>query len=163
MIETKRLRIRQFKIEDAKALSIYRNKEEVYEYQSWTHYPYIKAKRRIEYCLEHPFKGQRGNYQLAVVLKDTDILIGDFFIEVHSVNTVILGYTFDSVHWSLGYASESMQAILTYLKEVYQFKVVLCYVYKGNTRSIRLLERNGFSEFEHSRYMGDIGFKKMLE
>lgn len=162
MIETKRLRIREFRLDDAEVLSMYRNKEEVYQYQSWSHYPYIKAKRRIEYCLQHPFNGERGNYQLAVVLKDNDILIGDFFIEVHSPTTVILGYTFDSIYWSLGYASESLQAMLIYLKEVYGFKVVICYVYKDNVRSIRLLERNGFVVFEHSKYMGDMGFRKML-
>lgn len=162
MIETKRLRIREFKMEDAEVLTMYRNKPEVSEYQSWSNYPYIKAKRRIEYCLEHPFDGKVGNYQLAVVLKDTDILIGDFFIEVHNPRTIVLGYTFDSIYWSLGYATESLQAILSFLKEKYRFKMVFCYVYKDNKRSIRLLEKNGFRAFEHSVYMGDIGYKKTL-
>ncbi|MFV0394315.1 MAG: GNAT family N-acetyltransferase [Coprobacillaceae bacterium] len=162
MIETKRLRIREFVLEDAEVLSMYRNKEEVCQYQSWSHYPLIKAQKRIEYCLKYPFNGERGNYQVAVVLKDTDILIGDFFIEVHSPSTVILGYTFDSSYWTLGYASESLQAIMAYMKEVYNFKVALCYVLKDNIRSINLLKRNGFEEFEHSRYMGDIGFRRLL-
>jgi RimJ/RimL family protein N-acetyltransferase len=162
MIETKRLQIRAFTREDAKAFSDYRNKPEVYEYQSWSHYPLSKARARIAYCLAHPFQGQKGNYQLAVVLKDTNTLIGDYFIEVHSINTVIVGYTLDSQYWSLGYGSESLQAILSYLKEEYYFKVALCYVYKNNKRSIRLLENNGFIQFEYSVYMGDVGYKKLL-
>ncbi len=163
MIETKRLRIREFTMEDAEVLSMYRNKEEVAEYQSWQQYPLVKAKKRIEYCLQHPFNGQLGNYQLAVVLKDTDVLIGDFFIDVQSASTVILGYTFDSSFWSLGYASESLQAVLEYLKVQYQFTYVLCYVYRENIRSIRLLEKNGFTLFDHSKHMGDVGYKKILE
>lgn len=162
MIETQRLLINDLCKEDANALSNYRSKEEVSYYQSWNHYPLVKAKKRIEYCLQHPFNGQSGNYQLAVRLKPENTLIGDFFVEVHNSQTVTLGYTFDSEYWSKGYASESFRALMTYLKQQYHFKLVLCHVYNDNYRSIRLLENNGFEEYERSLFMQDVGYKKVL-
>lgn len=162
MLETQRLVIDEFQEEDANRLSEYRSKEEVAYYQSWNHYPLVKAIKRIAYCKAHPFHGQRGNYQLAVRLKDSNILIGDYFVEVHNSQSITLGYTFDSVYWSKGYASESIRALLQYMKEEYNFKLVLCHVYSDNDRSIRLLENNGFEEYERSTFMGDVGYKKIL-
>lgn len=162
MIDTQRLQIDEFQLDDAQALSMYRSKEEVAYYQSWNHYPLIKAKKRIEYCKEHPLSNKIGNYQLAVRLKPEHTLIGDYFVEVNNSQTVTVGYTFDSKYWSHGYATESLRALMQYLKEQYNFKLVLCYVYKDNARSIRLLENNGFEEFERSLFMQDIGYKKIL-
>lgn len=160
--ETQRLLIRELKISDAKRLSEYRDKKEVAFYQSWWRYPYNRALKRVEYCVDHPFDGTRGNYQLGVVLKENDVLIGDYFLEVIEPNSITIGYTFDSDYWHYGYASESMKAILQLLKEKYKFKIVFAHVYDDNFRSIRLLESNGFEQYEKSKIMGDIGFKLKL-
>lgn len=162
MIETQRLIIDEFTMADADALSTYRCKEEVAYYQSWNHYPLVKAKKRIEYCMKNPFLGQPGNYQLAVRLKDSHTLIGDYFLDVHDSNIITLGYTFDSVYWSHGYATESLRALLECLKTTYRFKTIYCHVYSDNERSIRLLENNGFKRYEYSSVMGDVGFRKDL-
>lgn len=161
-IETQRLIIRELHMDDAKRFSDYRDKKEVAFYQSWWRYPYAKALKRVEYCVNHPFDGSRGNYQLGVVLKDNNELIGDYFLEVNTSNSITIGYTFDSDYWSCGYAIESMKALLDELKNKYNFKIVLAYVYDDNVRSIRLLKKMGFVQFERSRIMGDIGFKLEL-
>lgn len=160
--ETQRLLIRELKIPDAKRLSEYRDKKEVAFYQSWWRYPYNRALKRVEYCIDHPFDGTRGSYQLGVVLKENGVLIGDYFLEVIEPNSITIGYTFDSDYWHYGYATESMKAILQLLKEKYQFKIVFAHVYDDNFRSIRLLESNGFEQYEKSKIMGDIGFKLKL-
>lgn len=160
--ETQRLLIRELKIPDAKRLSEYRDKKEVAFYQSWWRYPYNRALKRVEYCIDHPFDGTRGSYQLGVVLKENGVLIGDYFLEVIEPNSITIGYTFDSDYWHYGYASESLKAILQLLKEKYQFKIVFAHVYDDNFRSIRLLESNGFEQYEKSKIMGDIGFKLKL-
>ncbi len=162
MIDTKRLIIRELEEKDAMSLSKYRSKEEVYRYQSWNAYSLEKACERIRYCQAHPFCADIGNYQLAVVLKDTNQVIGDYFLEVISDHILMLGYTFDSLFWGQGYASESLQALLQFLKDIYHFKVIICYVYQDNVRSIKLLLKQGFTIFERSKYIGDIGLKKIL-
>lgn len=160
--ETQRLLIRELEISDAARLSEYRDKKEVAFYQSWWHYPYNKAVKRIEYCVDHPFDGTRGNYQLGVVLKEKDLLIGDYFLEVIEPNSITIGYTFDSDYWHQGYAIESIRPLLQLLKDKYKFKIVLAHVYDDNFRSIRLLENLGFEQYEKSKIMGDIGFKLKL-
>lgn len=157
--ETQRLIIRELTMSDAKRLSEYRNKKEVAFYQSWWRYPYNKAVKRIEYCLKHPFDGSRGSYQLGVVLKENNYLIGDYFLEVIETSSIMIGYTFDSDYWHQGYATESLRVLLDVLKNDYNFKSVFAHVYNDNYRSIRLLEKLGFSQYERSLLMGDIGFR----
>jgi len=147
-LETQRLIIRELEIKDAMRLSEYRDKREVAFYQSWWRYPYQKALKRVEYCVKHPFDGSRGNYQLGVVLKES--------------NSITIGYTFDSDYWQHGYAIESMRALLLELKNRYNFKIVFAHVYDDNIRSIRLLKNLGFVQYETSKIMGDIGFKLRL-
>lgn len=161
--ETQRLLIRELQMSDAMRLSEYRNKKEVAFYQSWWYYPYNKAVKRIEHCLKHPFEGKRGTYQLGVVLKETGCLIGDYFFEVLEPSSITIGYTFDSDYWHHGYATESLRALLTILKDKYHFERVFAHVYNDNYRSIRLLKNMGFVQYEKSILMGDIGFKLDLK
>lgn len=160
--ETQRLIVRELKMSDAWRLSEYRDKREVAFYQSWWHYPHSKAVKRIEYCLKNPFDGSRGSYQLGVVLKENNILIGDYFLEVMEPKTITIGYTFDNDYWHNGYATESLRTLLKILKEKYNFEMVIAHVYDDNYRSIRLLENFGFEQYASSRLMGDISFKLKL-
>lgn len=161
-IETQRLLIRELQLDDAKRMSEYRNKKEVAFYQSWWRYPYKKAVKRIEYCLEHPFNGDIGSYQLAIILKETNEMIGDFYLDVMDSSCVTIGYTFDSLYWDHGYATETLKKILKILKDEYHFQFVFAHVYDDNYRSIRLLKRFDFKQYDSSRILGDISFKLEL-
>lgn len=161
-IATKRLLIRELKASDAYRFSEYRDKREVAVYQSWWRYPYKKAVARIDYCLKHPFDGTRGNYQLGVVLEENNKLIGDIFLETWEQNSITIGYTFDSDYWRQGYAIETITKLLEVLKNKYHFKIVFAHVYDDNERSIKLLKKLGFEQYEASRIMGDISFKLLL-
>lgn len=162
MIETERLKIQPLSMQDINRFSEYRDKEEVAMYQSWDDYPLDRAKQRITYCLQHPFKGREGNYQIGIYLKDNDYLIGDLFIEIDGRTTFTLGYTLDSLYWSKGYASEALQAILRYMQEEYKFKICLCHVYEDNERSIHLLTKHGFDRIHKSWFYQDVLYRKML-
>lgn len=159
---TKRLIIKDLSLDDMTRFSEYRNKKEVAKYQSWKDYSVKKAKKRISYCLKHPFKGQIGNYQLGIYLKDNHFLIGDLFIEIDGHTTFTLGYTLDSLYWSQGYASEAIQAMLKYMHEEYKFKICLAHVYEDNDRSVNLLKRNGFVMVNKSWFYQDVLYKKQL-
>ncbi len=161
-IETKRLLIRELELDDAKRMSEYRSKREVAFYQSWWHYPYKKAIRRVEYCLKHPFNGRAGTYQLAVILKENNEMIGDYYLEVNQPGSITIGYTFDSVYWHQGYATESLTELLQVLKEQYHFKLVLAHVYNDNHKSINLLKKFGFEKYDSSKILGDASFKLEL-
>ena len=94
-----------------------------------------------------------------MVLKENNYLIGDYFLEVIETSSITIGYTFDSDYWHQGYATESLRVLLDVLKNDYNFKSVFAHVYNDNYRSIRLLEKLGFSQYERSLLMGDIGFR----
>ena len=98
-----------------------------------------------------------------MVLKETGCLIGDYFFEVIEPSSITIGYTFDSDYWHHGYATESLRALLTILKDEYYFERVFAHVYNDNYRSIRLLKNMGFVQYEKSILMGDIGFKLDLK
>lgn len=163
ILETKRLYLRHLKEEDAMRMSEYRSKQEVAQYQSWNHYTKDDALRRIRQCMSlTSYHQPHTDYHLAVVLKDNDLLIGDLFVEVMNPKIFVLGYTLDSDYWSMGYASEIVEAFLEYMKKEYRFKKVICYVYNDNIRSKKLLRRLHFMKFDESYYYDDEGYIKKL-
>lgn len=163
ILETKRLYLRRFVLEDAPRMSEYRNKPEVAKYQSWYRYSQRRAYNRIKELMRiEEFHKPKVDYHYAIVLKETNEIIGDLFTDIRNERTFMLGYTLDSPYWSKGYASEMVDAFITFMKETYHFKRVMCYAYANNERSIRLLERLGFDKFDESKLYGDVGYIKII-
>jgi ribosomal-protein-alanine N-acetyltransferase len=162
ILETERLYLRHFQLKDAPRMSEYRNKKEVAKYQSWKKYSLKDAEKRINHCINHPVIKERENYQFAIVLKESHILIGDIFVEINNKSSFSLGYTLDSVYWNNGYGSEIVSAFINYMKEELGYKKVICYVYKNNQRSLHLLDKLGFEVFSKSFFYDDIGLMKVL-
>ena len=144
-------------------MSEYRSKEEVAKYQSWKKYTIEDAAKRIQHCLTiTSFNKPKSDYHLAIILKENDEMIGDLFVEVVNHKVFVLGYTLDSLYWSLGYATESVSAFLEYMKETYKFKKAICYVYHDNIRSKKLLKKLHFVKFDESYYYDDEGYVKKI-
>lgn len=163
ILETERLYLRRLKESDAKRMSEYRNKEEVAQFQSWEHYSEDDALRRIHQCqLTKSMNQPKTDYHLAIVLKQTDEMIGDIFVEIVTRRIFVLGYTLDNDYWSHGYASEIVEAFCMYMKQQYRFKKAVCYVYHDNVRSIKLLRRLHFVKFDESYYYDDEGYIKRI-
>lgn len=163
ILETERLYLRHLQLDDALRMSEYRNKPEVAQYQSWTTYSKEDAFRRIQQCLLVKSLNQiKSDYHLAVVKKDDNLLIGDIFVEILNTKVFVLGYTLDSNYWSMGYASEIVDAFCQFMKNKYDFKKVMCYVYYDNVRSKKLLKRLHFVKFDESYYYNDEGYVKKL-
>ena len=164
IIETNRLYLRKFVLEDASRMSEYRNKKEVAKYQSWHTYSVRRATRRIkELMRKEEFYLPHNDYHLAIVLKQTDEIIGDIFVDVINKTTFMLGYTLDSVYWGKGHASEMVGAFIDYMHKEHNFHKVMAYAYTSNEKSIRLLERLGFVQFDQSSFFGDVGYMKKIE
>ena len=163
ILETQRLYLRQLQESDAKRMSEYRCKEEVAKYQSWKKYTIEDAAKRIQHCLTiTSFNKPKSDYHLAIILKENDEMIGDLFVEVVNHKVFVLGYTIDSLYWSLGYATEIVSAFLEYMKETYKFKKAICYVYHDNIRSKKLLKKLHFVKFDESYYYDDEGYVKKI-
>ncbi|MCD8029224.1 MAG: GNAT family N-acetyltransferase [Erysipelotrichaceae bacterium] len=163
LLETSRLYLRTFENNDAYRMSDYRSKAEVAKYQSWDTFSVTDAYRRISTSKDiSSLNKVKSNYQLAICLKENDLLIGDVFVEVFTRKIFVLGYTIDSDYWGLGYASEIIEAFCKYMKKTYKFRKVLCYVYSDNQRSIHLLHKLGFKRISKSKYFGDETYIKFI-
>lgn len=161
ILETDRLILRRLETDDALRLSEYRNKDEVKKYQSWDKYSLLTAKRRCRQSSKVDLFRVGKDYNLAIVDKQSNTLIGDLFVCNISRDTISLGYTLDSAYWHQGYAYEILSQYFEYLK-VNEYKKVLCYIYPENIASKKLLDKFEFKKFSSSHYYGDEGYRKYL-
>ena len=89
-------------------------------------------------------------YNFAMVLKDTDTLIGNIsLMKVHDVNrTAELGiFIGDENYLSRGYGSEAIMLLLDYAFNFINLNNIMLRVYDYNKRAIRAYEKCGFKTF----------------
>lgn len=146
VIDTKRCYLREITLEDLPAL--YR----LYEGKGITDFvePLFEWQEEVEYTKAYiekmyPYFG----YGMWLVMdRDTDSLIGRAGLNPNIVNDEYLlemGYIIDVKCQRKGYGLEVCEAILQYAKEAeLGFDKVYCFVQKGNTASLALLQRLGF-------------------
>jgi RimJ/RimL family protein N-acetyltransferase len=144
---TARLTVRALRLDDAEALTAYRNDPDVARYQDWAlPYPLERARQVIRDS-HHP--GNRPaageGWQLAVDLDGR--LIGDVYLGLDATGSVAtLGYTLAAAHHGAGYALEAVGAVVDrVLAERPQVHRIVASADPSNLPSIRLLEALGFS------------------
>lgn len=151
-IETDRLLLRRFQSEDLQCFVDYRTNPLVYRYQSegWESYTLAHGKRFVEeQMLQQP--GQRDTwFQIAIVLKETNQLIGDCGIHtLEDERQAEIGYSLSPVHQHKGYALEAVQAVLSYLFKELDVHRIIANTDTRNVGSVSLLERAGFRREAH--------------
>ncbi|RKP51438.1 N-acetyltransferase [Cohnella endophytica] len=148
-ITTDRLAIRTLDMRDRDVFFEYRSMPEVSKYQSWRPKEinevekFIAANRAVV-----PNTG--GSWlQLAVCLKNGQ-LVGD--IGVHFVDDdyqIEIGYTLSPEFQGKGYASEAVRAVIDYLFTGLRKHRITGSVDPDNAKSIKLLENLGFRKEAH--------------
>jgi len=151
-LQTSRLILRNFQDSDLEAFFAYRNDPEVAKYQGWDFpYPRERAERFIQSIKEVTLPIQGEWIQYAVVLKDTNELIGDLGCHVKNADSrqAVIGFTIASNHWRKGYANESVPILLKFLFEDMNMHRVTADCDANNIASFRLLEKLGFRREAH--------------
>ena len=99
-------------------------------------------------------------FQLAIVNKNEDMLIGDIGIHFLEDNAQVeIGYTLAPSYQGQGYAIEALKAVINYLFSDLKKHRITASVDPNNTKSIRLLEKLGMRKEGHfikSYRMGDM-------
>lgn len=117
-IETERLRLREYRDEDAELMANLANDLEVSRYLALVAHPYAlkDAKGFITYCQEEAKKEERENYEVAIANKESDELMGTIALTKvdHWNNTATLGYWLGKNYWRKGYMWEAVQALLDF-------------------------------------------------
>ena len=145
LLETPRLRLRRFRVDDAPVLAAYRSEPAVARYQTWAAPVSLAAAVRATREFAEGDPGQPGWFQYAIELKTNKLLIGDVGVHMHeNLMQAELGFTLAAEHQGRGYAAEAVWAVLHDLFMLRGLRRVSAECDARNAASARLLERVGF-------------------
>lgn len=143
-LETKRCRLRWFRASDLEAFTEYRAEPDVARYQGWSSYTFEDALALYRDLSSKPFGVDGEWYQIALVEKATDKLIGDLALHFVEPGVAEVGFTIAPVWQGRGYAKEGLRALLGYLFDNLEYERVFAVTDIKNAASIGVLESVGF-------------------
>lgn len=149
IIETKRLKLRELDLLDAKDFYDLNSNPNVTKYTGDSAFKSIdEAKQFLENYQDYKLNGY-GRW--AVILKETNQFVGWCGLKLNDHETDI-GFRFFEEEWNKGYATESAIACLNYGFEELKIRRIIGRAMKKNVWSIRVLEKIGL------QYERDIEF-----
>jgi RimJ/RimL family protein N-acetyltransferase len=157
VLETESFVIRAFEKKDLEVFAAYRSEEMVAKYQSWENYSYQDAIELFE-SMDYSSFGTEGNwYQLAIIIRDSDSLVGDLAVHFTDQDQVEIGFTVSPQDQGKHVATEAVSRFLAYLfGELTKHRVVATTDEK-NVAAYRLLEKLSFRRESH--FIQNIFFK----
>jgi len=147
ILETERLLLRYFELNDIEALFLIYRDPEIRRYFPEGTLTYAETKEELEYYLQgHPDYPELGLW--ATILKDTDRFIGrcgllPWTIDGHA--EVEGAYLIDKGYWGQGLGTEAAQGILDYGFEKLKLPRLICLIEAENLASIRVAQKIGMS------------------
>jgi len=141
IIETERLILRPFTLDDAERLAEICQNETIHRFTASLPYPY-----KLEHAISWITKQQNGSDEcpFAAILKENNELIGNISVRIDLRNNKgELGYFFDEPYWNNGYASEAAGAVIGYAFEELNLNKVYARHKTDNPASGRVMEKNG--------------------
>ena len=149
-LSTKRLILRPLVLQDAGDFFTYRSNKEANQFQGWIPEKLQDAKDFIQYRTNPTLNIPDTWTQLAVVLRETQDLIGDIgiYFRPDKHHEVKLGYTLSADHQGKGYATEALEALVKYLHQHLGKTRFIALIAPNNLPSIRLVKRLGFVQLD---------------
>ena len=157
LFETERLSVREFVAADIEPFSSYRALPAVAAFQSWSGYSHQDGLSLLERMQGVSFASVGHWFQVALVERATERLVGDLALHFIDDQQVEMGFTVDPKFQRQGYATEAVAGCLTYLFEQLQKHRVRATTDVDNQACWRLLARVGFRREAH--FVDNIWFK----
>jgi len=154
ILKTDRLILRPFKEDDTKnVFECWESDHEVAKYMFWTSHDDIeKTKEWILFELGQIEK--QDWYRFAIVLKDTDELIGTALIYYEEeVESWEIGYNLGKKYWNKGYTTEAMNKVIDFAKNQLKLSQIVGRYAKENPASGNVMNKLGF------KYEKDIPYE----
>ena len=156
-LETERLILRDFVKDDWHRVLEYQSDPLYLRYYEWTERTPEAIQEFVGWFLDHQKQKPRIKFQLAVVLKSNNLLIGNCAVRMEEANAMEadLGYEFDPKHWNRGYATEAAHAIVDFGFNHFCVHRVWAACVADNVGSAHVLEKLGLKlegRFRENRY-----------
>lgn len=144
-IETERLILRDFVKEDWQRVLDYQSDPHYLRYYDWTDRTPGAVQAFVGRFIEHQKQNPRIKFQLAVVLKSKNLLIGNCGIRMDSPNAIQadIGYEFDPKYWNRGFATEAAHAIVDFGFHRLRLHRIYAWCVADNLGSAHVLEKLG--------------------
>ena len=144
-LETERLILRDFIKEDWHAVLAYQLDPLYLRYNSWTERTPDAVQAFVGWFMNHQGQDPRIKFQLAVVLKSNNQLIGNCGVRMDKVDDVEadIGYELNPKYWNYGYATEAAHAIVDFGFRHLGVHRIWADCVADNVRSAHVLEKLG--------------------
>ena len=141
ILETDRLLLRTFLIEDAPLFYDLNADPEVVKYTGDGAFKSLEEAQQL--IVNYTDYATNGFGRNTVVLKATQEVIGWCGLKKQADGMVDLGYRFFRKHWNRGYATEASRAMINYGFRYYGIEEIVGRAAQANKASVRVLEKIG--------------------
>jgi RimJ/RimL family protein N-acetyltransferase len=139
LIETPRLILREFTVDDAYKIWELNSDPEVIKYTGDP--PFETVENARDFLNNYKDYENIGFGRWAVIKKDSNDFLGWCGLKLNEQNLIDLGFRFFRREWNKGYATESAKACLEYGFMELNIKEIIGRVAIKNTASIKVLEK----------------------
>jgi len=144
-LTTDRLLLRELLETDLAAVREYAVDPDVARYMTWDVGPEEVTRSFIDNAIRDSREQPRRKYDLAVVLKDENRLIGacGLYLSEANLRAGEIGYALHRGFWRQGYATELARELVRFSFEDLKLHRVLAWCHRENPASARVLEKAG--------------------
>jgi len=144
-LETERLILRDFVEEDWLAVFDYQTNPLYLRFNKWTDRTPQAVQEFVSWFMNHQIQKPRIKFQLAVVLKSSNQLIGNCGVRMEKADDLEanIGYELNPQYWNFGYATEAAHAIVDFGFQHFGIHRIWADLVADNVGSARVLEKLG--------------------
>ncbi len=150
-LRTERLILRDFEEADWESVHTYASDPEVVRYMEWGPDSEEDTSDFIQRVITHQRAEPRRHFELAVVLKEEDRLIGGCGISVEGHLEGSIGYCYSRHFWGREYATEAGETILAFGFEQLGLHRIFATCDTESVASAKVLEKIGMRQEGHLR------------
>lgn len=148
ILTTDRLALREFTESDWLAVWAYQSDPLYLRYYPWTERAAEDVRQFVRELVAQQHEEPRTKFQLAVVLKATNQLIGNCGIRMKAAGAheADIGYELAPAYWGQGYATEAARAIVQFGFSQLRLHRISAWCIADNIGSVRVLEKLGMRQ-----------------
>jgi RimJ/RimL family protein N-acetyltransferase len=150
-LETLRLRLRDFKKTDWKAVHEYARDTDVSRFMIWGPNTQEQTIVFVDSTLESQTRKPRLTFDLAVILRDTNQLIGSAGIRLipEDPEQGAIGYVYHKKYWGQGFATEACRELIKFGFKDLKLHRIFATCDRENTGSANVLRKSGMRQEGH--------------